>query len=152
MARSLSSHYRDPGINSWSNIQVKYVKLALYKDTREVAFIVFNGSESTMLDWFSNKRVFTSSWSNLTAAGTYNVFSSNEHPRLRFFINVSYNVSDSCAGDRGYLAVIEGVSPSCNWEKQPRYPQFMYSDLNSDDFYDRKQFGRADYLSVFVYV
>ncbi|KAH3725502.1 hypothetical protein DPMN_051346 [Dreissena polymorpha] len=150
MARSLSSHYRDPALDTWHNLAVKYVKFALYKGNREVAYVIYNGSGSTNLDWFTASRVLLSSWPGLTSNGQYNIFSipgdSRDNIKRRFLINRTYG---GCANDRGYVAVIDDGS-YCAWDQHPRYPQFIYSDMNSDDFYERRQFGLADYMAVLV--
>ncbi|XP_052244307.1 uncharacterized protein LOC127853659 isoform X2 [Dreissena polymorpha] len=153
MSRSLSSHYRDPAIDTWHNLAVKYVKFALYKGNREVAYVIFNGSGSSNMGWFTSSRVLMSSWPGLTSNVQYNIFSVDGHANgstlmRRFHINKSYA---GCDNDRGYVAVIDGGS-ACAWDQHPSYPQFIYSDMNSDDFYNRRQFGLADYVVVFVYI
>ncbi|KAH3725503.1 hypothetical protein DPMN_051347 [Dreissena polymorpha] len=75
MCRSLSSHYRDPALDTWHNLAVKYVKFALYKGNREVAYVIFNGSGSSNMDWFTYSHVNLSSWPGLTSKGQYTVFS-----------------------------------------------------------------------------
>ncbi|KAH3725540.1 hypothetical protein DPMN_051385 [Dreissena polymorpha] len=60
MSRSLSNHYRDPALDTWNNLAIKYVKFALYKGNREVAYVIFNGSGSSNLDWFTYSRVLLS--------------------------------------------------------------------------------------------
>ncbi|KAH3725505.1 hypothetical protein DPMN_051349 [Dreissena polymorpha] len=153
MTRSLSSHYRDPALDTWHNLAVKYVKFALYKGNREVAYVLFNGSGSSNLDWFTYSRVLLSSWPGLTSKEQYNIFSidgilSGQTVIRRFLMNKRF---EGCDKDRGYVAVIDGGS-ACAWDQHPSYPQFIYSDMNSDDFYDRRQFGLADYMVVFVYI
>ncbi|KAH3725504.1 hypothetical protein DPMN_051348 [Dreissena polymorpha] len=47
MSRSLTSHYRDPALDTWNNLAIKYAKFALYKGNSEVAYVIFNGSGSS---------------------------------------------------------------------------------------------------------
>ena len=151
MERSLSSHYRDPGVDNWSNHNIKYVKLALYEGRREVAYVVSNAVGSSMTDWFQSTRVIASSWSDMTARGTYNVFSITgylSHLR-RFYINKSHG---GCPKDRGYMAVSDSKVQGCQWDSHPIYPQFLYSKINSADNWERFMFGRADFLAIFVYI
>ena len=51
------------------------VKLALYKAGHEVAYVTFDGVESTNENWFSAARLTGSSWTDMTHKSTYNVFS-----------------------------------------------------------------------------
>ena len=151
MVRSLSSHYRDPALDTWHNLAIKYVKFALYKGNREVAYVMFNGSGSSNMDWFTSTRVLLSSWPGLTSSGLHHEFSINGatiNSINRRFLITRYG---GCENDRGHVAVIDG-GPGCEWDNHPSYPQFIYSEMNSDDFFNRRQFGLADYMAVFVYI
>ncbi|XP_052811302.1 uncharacterized protein LOC128238970 isoform X2 [Mya arenaria] len=150
MARSYSSHFREANLYyRWSSLNIKYVKFALYKDNLETAYIVFNGDGSTNTNWFNKTRVLESSWSDLTPDATYNIFSViGDNRNLRnFFINRKYA---GCSGDIGHFVVSDGPKGSCAMDVHVRHPQFVYSDMNSADVWERKQFQRADYLAIYV--
>ena len=151
MERSLSSHYRDHGVDNWSNHNIKYVKLALYEGRSEVAYVVFNAVGSSITDWFQSTRVIASSWSDVTARGTYNVFSITGHLShlRRFHINKLYG---GCSNDKGYLVVSDIKGGGCQWDSHSIYPQFLYSKINSADNWEKLMFGRADILAIFVYI
>jgi len=51
------------------------VKYSLFKDGSEVAYIVFNGTGSTIEDWFSAIRKLEASWSDLIDRQQFVVFS-----------------------------------------------------------------------------
>ncbi|XP_052811266.1 uncharacterized protein LOC128238955 [Mya arenaria] len=153
MKRSYTSHYRDSLLTThWTALGVKLVKFALYKQSKEVGYIVFNGTGSDLTSWFDRTRVEDSSWSDLTATNAYNFFSIQGHDNglhleRTFFINQQYG---GCDADKGNVVVVEHDG-DCNWDHQPRYPQFLYSDMNSADFWNRRQFGRDDFLAIFIY-
>ncbi|XP_053384315.1 uncharacterized protein LOC128545938 [Mercenaria mercenaria] len=153
MARSYASHYRNGIISNWANIGIKYVKYAYYDSTQEVAYVIFNASGSDMNSWFDKTRVISSSYSDLTAVNNFNHFSILGDFRSgalerRFLINRSYG---GCDGDYGHLVVSENEPPNtCNWDKHPTYPQFLYSKINSVDYWGRRMFGRADYMAIFI--
>ncbi|KAH3725261.1 uncharacterized protein LOC127853177 isoform X2 [Dreissena polymorpha] len=152
MSRSYDSHFRDNyAVNHWASLGVKYVKYALYKQSREVAFIVFDGTGSDMTSWFAQQRVIVSSYSDISPATTFNYFSIQGHDRYdfkrTFFINQLYG---DCDHDAGNMVVVEHDG-GCDWDHQPRYPQFLYSNLNGADYWNRRMFERADYLAIFVY-
>ncbi|WAR07114.1 hypothetical protein MAR_017072 [Mya arenaria] len=150
MKRSLDSHFRDPGVAQWTSNGITYVKFALYKDNREVANVIFDARGSTSTNWFSSSKVVDSSWTDLMSTGSYRIFSvaghTNSQTERRFHIATQQG---GCDNDRGFVASIE--HNDCDWDNHPSYPQFIYSDIDSDDVFQRRQFGRADYLAVFVF-
>lgn len=75
MKRSKLLHYRDPDMDDWLNYKIKYVKLALYEEKAEVAYVTFNATGSDMNSWFERSRVLSSSFPDLTSAALYNHFS-----------------------------------------------------------------------------
>lgn len=152
MERSRACHYRDKVVSDWSSLGVQYVKFALFEENREVVHVMFNGVGSDVINWFDKTRVVSSSWSDLTAQHSYNIFSIAGHDgqnfKRRFHINRSYN---GCDEDIGHLVVSDvGTSSGCLWDIHPVYPQFLYSKINSADHWNRRQFGRADYMAIFV--
>ncbi|KAL4225331.1 hypothetical protein ACF0H5_016019 [Mactra antiquata] len=154
MARSKSCHYRSSIVSAWSISNIKMVKLALYTEDKEVAYIIFNGENSNSVNWFDASRVISSSWSDVTPTDSYNYFSivghyiAGRHDR-RFFINRSYK---GCNNDLGNLAVIDTLSAGkpCLFDRHPVYPQFVYSQINSVNYWQNGLFGRADYFAVFI--
>ncbi|XP_052238395.1 uncharacterized protein LOC127849689 [Dreissena polymorpha] len=152
MSRTYSSHFRQDNLNAiWANLNVIYVKFALYSDKREVGFVIFDAQGSDFNNWFAKGRVVDASWSDLTKTTTYNFFSIVGDVistiERRFRINTLYH--GFCLGDIGHVAVIEREG-SCNMDKHPRYPQFVYADFNSADMWQKQQFGRANYMAIFV--
>ena len=153
MHRSYASHFRDPlATRHWASMGIQMVKFALYKQSREVVYIVFNGTGTDLTSWFARDRVLASSYSDLTATNAFNYFSIQGHDNglhleRTFFINQHYG---GCDADLGNVVVVEHDG-DCDWDHQPRYPQFLYSDLNAADFWNRRMFGRADYLAIFIF-
>lgn len=150
MQRSKLNHYRDPGIDNWQDHNIKYVKFALYEERSEVAYVIFNASGSNMNKWFHSSRVVSSSWPDLTATAAYNYFSiaGDERYQRRFYINIQYT---GCSNDLGYVAVKEALgAANCYWDRHSKYPQFLYSKMTSAEFWNQQNYGRADYLAVFV--
>lgn len=152
MERSYDSHYRDPTVAQWQSLNPAFVKLALYKQSVEVAYVVFNSQGSDYKNWFNSSRVVAASWSDLTAQNSFNIFSlEGGHPASdnyyrSFHINTQYG---GCDNDMGHLAVLEHDS-NCAWDHQTSYPQFVFSDMNGADWWNRLMYGRADYLAVFI--
>jgi hypothetical protein len=154
MARSYSDHYRNRIVSNWAYIGVKYVKYAYYENNQEVAYVIFNGAGSNINSWFDKRRVISSSYTDLTATRSFNLFSiaGDYRPRegeRRFIINSHYG---GCAVDQGHMVISEEEPPNnlCNWDNHPKYPQFLYSKINTIDYWSRRMFGRADYMAIFI--
>ncbi|XP_060593739.1 uncharacterized protein LOC132748194 [Ruditapes philippinarum] len=154
MKRSHGLHYRDNILDNWSNLGIKLVKFAFYDTDKEVAYVIFNGVDSNIHNWFDRKRVIDSSWADLTSKSVFNYFSiaghflNTLHDR-RFYINRNYG---GCPNDRGHLIVINSAVPApiCLFDSQPSYPTFIYSKYNSVDFFQRRMFGIADFMVVSI--
>jgi ATP/ADP translocase len=57
MKRSHGLHFRDNILDNWSNLGIKLVKFAFYDTGKEVAYVIFNGVDSNIHNWFDRKRV-----------------------------------------------------------------------------------------------
>ncbi|WAR31315.1 YL-like protein [Mya arenaria] len=155
MDRSYDSHYRLRQLETvWNNgLVVNKVKVGLYKNNREVGYIIFNGVGSNYTNWFQSSRIMESTWSDLTPAAMYNVFSikgdlKNGKLNRRFFINEVY---DGCNGDIGHLVIIdESKMNKCRMDKHAKTPMILYSESNSNTFWKNGLYGTADYFAVFV--
>ena len=152
--RSSGLHYRDNIVNNWTKIGIKLVKFALYDTDREVAYVIFNGIDSTIFYWFDKSRVIDSSWPDLTSISPFHRFSIEGHflPKKfnrRFYINRN---NAGCPNERGHIAVIDSAveTPLCLFDDQVSYPTFIYSKHNSVDAFQRRMFGIADFMVVFV--
>lgn len=152
MERSYFRHYRSREVINWSNLDIKYVKFALYEQNKEVASVIFNGIGSNIENWFDKNRIIYSSWSDLTINDDYNHFSIAGYNAgtvdRRFHINKFYG---GCEKDIGHIAVIDtGTVAACAWDQHPVYPQFLYTKINSADVWYKRQFGRADFMTIFI--
>ncbi|KAK3793337.1 hypothetical protein RRG08_011958 [Elysia crispata] len=155
-------HFRSHILNNWTNIQE--VRFSLTKNEAEVAYIVFDGTNTDMTSWFSHSRILRSTWSlglesetdlqPVTVKGSCDTFSCR-----RFLIHESYNL---CRYEFFYTFTIDMAFDTCNtgtlnWEllDLSSFPVFLYapgSDRASMGIdrgsYDRGQ--EADVLSVWI--
>jgi len=151
MVSSSSPHFRVANLeNEWTLLAPKYVKYGLYEDNREVGYLVFDGAGSDIKSWFAASRLLDSRWPTMTPAATYNVFSIDGYVDYafcrRFHINRSYG---GCSNDIGYLVVID-IQGNCNWDTHETFPQFLYAKDNTYTNWGKEDFGRADYIAVFI--
>lgn len=151
MRRSCGVHYRDPAVDRWTQIGIQKVKISFFEFGNEVAYITFNGSGSDMTNWFSNDRLLSSSWCDLRSNSVFNYFTivGDILYNRRFFINRLYN---GCDNDIGHIVVIDKGGPSrpCLFDQHPNYPQFLYSKISTAENWNRRLFGRADHLGIFI--
>ena len=148
MKRSNSKHFRNDNVDKWDTLGIKYVKYAFYTEEEEVAYVIFDGVGCDINNWFAQNRVIHSSWPNLKTH-TFNYFSTAGHHDLKrnFFISHLY---DGCPGDLAYMVVKHDKGADCSWDKHPAYPQFLYSRYTTFDFMERRMFGLADYMAIFI--
>ncbi|XP_062603632.1 uncharacterized protein LOC134265443, partial [Saccostrea cucullata] len=73
------SDYRTSLIDQWDSLNISQVRVQLHKSGTTVAEVVFNGTGTTNINWFSPDRILSSSWSDVTPSQTYNYFSIEGH-------------------------------------------------------------------------
>ncbi|CAC5365218.1 unnamed protein product [Mytilus coruscus] len=105
---SNGKHFKSDIINHWKDIDIEQVKVVVYRDSLEQAFLHFNGSGTDKKNWFSQNGLLNSSYIDLKTASP-NVkgyhFSIEGHKRRRFYVNKSFG---GCQNDAGWLLVAEG--------------------------------------------
>eukprot|EP00105_Crassostrea_gigas_P043318 XP_019927466.1 PREDICTED: uncharacterized protein LOC105339732 isoform X2 [Crassostrea gigas] len=148
---SCSTHYRNPRVDIWESLSISQVTLELYKHGSKVAFIAFDGKDSTIENWFNSSRILNSSWSNVTPSTIYNYFSIKGHSECSrsFFVNTHYH---NCSVDTGYMVVVDPPTACCPWENVPNKPQFFYSAADGTVTYQSgsTDLGTAEVMAVFV--
>ena len=150
MERSCGPHYRSPLIKIWDFLDIRKVKLAFFEYGKEVAYVIFDGRDSDMMNWFSKHRILFSSWCDLHPGYDYNYFSIAGHHSIGrvFFINFVYR---NCDKDLGHVVTVDtNRKRGCAWDENPVYPQFLYSKINHADNWNWVRYGRADYMAVYI--
>ena len=141
-----NKHYRNPAINSWNNLGVKYVHLALYaSDGTEVAFILFDGVRSDKMNWFSKHRILDSSWAQLRYDSSLNRASIRGDGRRKFFMNVRYG---GCQKDHGFMFVLDLKNTGCSYERFTNSPVFLYSEFPGGTRWDSRDYGIANHMVI----
>ena len=143
------SHYRNSAVQEWKNIQVVLVRVALFENGKEVAFILFDGDRSDYMNWFSKERILDSSWNHLrydSALNFASIIGDGNHNR-RFFINTRYR---GCQNDHGFMLLLDNGPSPCNYEKTSKQPQFMYAKFPGGTRWDSMLFGYADSMTISI--
>ncbi|XP_072017377.1 uncharacterized protein [Amphiura filiformis] len=125
-----NGHYKSSFATDWETHSIDKVTVVLLDYTGvELVSLLFNGTGSNRLDWFSNDRLLVSPYDDI-ASETQNYFSAEGHPvnegvGRQWFINRNYG---GCSVDSGWIVVAYDFTPNCDWERKnvPK-PNFLYS-------------------------
>ncbi|XP_052765615.1 lactadherin-like [Mya arenaria] len=69
--RNCPQHYRNPLVDQWSKLRVAMVKYALYKKGNQVAFVIFNATDSNVTNWFQAERILNTSWTGFNKTADF---------------------------------------------------------------------------------
>ncbi|CAC5397112.1 unnamed protein product [Mytilus coruscus] len=129
------------------------VKVVVYKNGLERAFLNFNGTGTNKTNWFSQERLQNSSFLDLKMArhgyGYFFSIKGSEVTKRRFYVNKSWG---GCQlKDAGWLLVAEGQGFNCNYESRNKL-MLLYSPNNTYMKNDEMFQGgyRANVLAIFV--
>lgn len=141
-------HYRNPAIDSWNNLAVKFVRLTLHaSDDEEVAFILFDGVRSDKMNWFAKRRILDSSWAQLNYDSSLNRASIGGDQQRKFYMNVRYG---GCENDHGFMYVLDVQNKGCQYERFAASPQFLYSEFPGGVRWDSRMYGHAEYMVITI--
>ncbi|XP_048252635.1 uncharacterized protein LOC125380914 [Haliotis rufescens] len=73
-SRPCDNHFRSKIVTTWETAGVQLVKVVLMKNSRVRSEIIFNGTGTNKMSWFSPNRVINSTWTDLTKS-TFKYFS-----------------------------------------------------------------------------
>ncbi|XP_062601150.1 uncharacterized protein LOC134262835 [Saccostrea cucullata] len=89
--------------------------------------IIFDGKNSNNTDWFSSRRIQSSSWTDLTPTQTYNLFSLQGIQDGR--VNRHWSISHSfggCPNDRAWFTISFYPPTGCDFDKrESAMPNFV---------------------------
>ncbi|XP_067685421.1 uncharacterized protein [Haliotis asinina] len=128
--RPCGDHFRSKIMSTWEAAGIKLVKVLLMKNSRVRKEIIFDGTGTTKMSWFTETRVVNSTWTDLNTS-TFNRFSIKGHPNnRRFMISNSYY---GCPNDVLWMIVIDedDVSHPCDWDHPANAPKFLYTRKNT---------------------
>lgn len=148
--------YKDSWVDSnWSD--VLSVRVSMYNQGSEVAFIDFNAAGTTKSNFFSQANVTSSSWTNIGGGNFFSIAGDDFYNR-NWFVENNYG---GCGVDRGWMVVLENNSGPCNWDNVGRSllgsssRGFLYSTLFTTSPYhgnwnNTNDFAAADLFAVSV--
>ncbi|KAK3765421.1 hypothetical protein RRG08_066969 [Elysia crispata] len=154
-------HFRSWILSKWENI--KEVRLSLFKSNSEVVYVVFNGTGSTKLSWFTPARIIASPWSpkileetltvpsikgscGATICRRFLLFGRFQSCQVDWFYMFTVDNSYETCIEKGFWPIVGNVVNS--------YPMFFYSktsgraSLANNEVYPYAE--SADVLAVWV--
>ncbi|XP_041365179.1 uncharacterized protein LOC121380431 [Gigantopelta aegis] len=143
-------HFRSKLIDKWNSFNIDQVKVVLYKNGVAVANLTFSGTGTSSTSWFSQTKLISSSWNDMSTS-TFNYFSMEGDARLVRYWFIS-NVYGGCPHDVGWMVVLEKPTAPCDWEKAVTagYPAFLYAPTNQKVVWDSNNVEEADVMAVFL--
>ncbi|KAK3699436.1 hypothetical protein QZH41_018599 [Actinostola sp. cb2023] len=142
-------HYKNRIVEQWDAFKPKKVRVSLYRNTKEVLRLIFNGIGSDKINWFAFERVLSSPWTDL-ASQPKNYFTIAGHvtPAVArtFFINSMYT---GCENDRGWMMLSE--KPACDYEKRMVQFSIFYSPGPTRvRYFNSDSKNVADMMAIYV--
>ncbi|XP_071083689.1 uncharacterized protein [Haliotis cracherodii] len=125
-SRPCDDHFRSKIVTTWEIAGVQLVKVVLMKNSRVRSEIIFNGTGTNKMSWFSPNRVINSTWTDLTTS-SFMYFSITGHPNARRFAIIHDYIS--CPEDLMWMMVIDGndINHECLWDNPGNSPKFLYT-------------------------
>merc|ERR1712062_513124 len=151
--RVCNSHYRNNDVLDNGN-NIEQVAFVVYKEDQRVAQIIFNGKGTDNMNWFTEARILSSSWTDITVDHTKNYMSIHGDQetgvKRPFYINQKYH---GCPDDVGWFVAVDSHDV-CAWANgpspTPTYPRFLYASKNVETNWTTGDVGEADSFLVFV--
>ncbi|RUS73624.1 hypothetical protein EGW08_018613 [Elysia chlorotica] len=144
-----ASHYRNrDAFDNWTGVDE--VLFAVYKAGRMVHRVTFNGKGSSPISWFSEDRILSSTWTDLSTKShvVFSIFGEKtESVQRRFFMNFDYD--RGCAGFRGwfYAGDLHGGCPA---DQTIATPMFRYATGSTLAVWASPGSAQADAIGVFL--
>ncbi|XP_021364222.1 uncharacterized protein LOC110457302 [Mizuhopecten yessoensis] len=133
------------------------VKYAFFSSGAEVAFVMFDGRNSTSTDWFSNGRIILSSYDDMVSQAKTDCSIAGDGFQRNFAILKQGGAS--CTSVQGWMLVSENSSETCVFDRASAVetaPFFLYSSSSTYGYpqsvssWDSAAMPAADVMGVFV--
>lgn len=113
-------------LDNWDNLPINQVKLEIFENNTSSEWVIFNGTGTTILSWFEQRRILNSSWTDITTTEIryFNILGIhfNEKRLGRFLIANEF--SNDCSFDMGWLFILS--KKNCK-EYAGIYPLILYA-------------------------
>ena len=135
---------------NWKNEQIRYINFTVISDGVAVAYMLFNGLETTNKTWFSIGNLVQSSWSDLTKDSSVQVFSILGIDYRRWFVAKQASENASCTDDVVWFVVTWNIIYRCRDEETNQLTKIMYAKNGIASRFDDGGFGIADKFEIWI--
>ena len=105
-------------------------RVVLYKEGSEVHFLKFNATGTDTINWFSQEKLMSSSWTDLKSfsASRMQYFDIYGHRDVQRSFEVS-KLYGGCGTDGGWLVItFSSLETICTWAKSDSITNIIYSE------------------------
>ncbi|XP_045198120.2 uncharacterized protein LOC123552482 [Mercenaria mercenaria] len=148
---SCTLNYRNSKVDQWDLLNIQEVTYELYDNTN-VLSVRFDGSGSTINNWFSTSRVIEHPWSIPVLTNTWwdlNGPTDIMYGRS-FRMTAGYEIDAVPCKDHFYTVVFFPPLWSCSYDVFDNYPKFTYSALTGGSIYSYETFYTAATMGIWV--
>lgn len=116
--------YKSSIVNKWHEHNIKYVKLGIYRDGQEGAFVVFDANGTDKNSWFNSSLLLKSSYTDLDTTIRTKFSLQGSHSDLRFS---ALQESGGICKNPAWFAVVDRDIRSFCLNQTENTPYFVYS-------------------------
>jgi len=138
-------HYKNRVVMHWQSFSPSQAKVIVYEGGVNKKELFFNAAGTDKLNWFSEGKLVSSSWTDIKTEET-NYFSIEGDGPRNFLINRNYG---GCDVDAGWL--VAGAGIHCSWETSAAHKnKVLYSKKSTYTNWNSNDVGIGDVLAVFL--
>ncbi|XP_014789264.1 uncharacterized protein LOC106882933 [Octopus bimaculoides] len=135
---------RRPILDFWNYLPIDEVKLVIYEKQTAVVTMIFDGRNTTLKTWFSQRNLKSSPWVDLASA-TSLLFSVEGVFGIRSFYIGKFK---TCSKIGGWL-IVDEIPPFCSFRYKGHSPSIRYSNTNLE-FVWKNGYPLADSMAIFI--
>ncbi|XP_052061712.1 uncharacterized protein LOC127701787 [Mytilus californianus] len=113
-------HYKPILSNNWTGLCLDKVRVSIYKNGVEKAFMLFNGTEADKMSWFTPSRIIDSSWVDLQST-TKQYFALSQDPDFLREFYASQDADKSKCDSTGWMFISTANRCFMETEKKPAF-------------------------------
>ncbi|XP_033763937.1 uncharacterized protein LOC117345096 [Pecten maximus] len=147
-----ASVYKSEILDNWgSTVTSQAIRLSVWKNGKEVHYVVFEAFGKTKSDWMDCSRILYSSWHDLDSTQNVTCQMREDELKKRTFY-LSRGGYTSCTDESGWLMYKDrGASSGCSeWDPTTSLPSIKYATATEHVTWATGPTGDADALAIYV--
>ncbi|CAG2229243.1 unnamed protein product [Mytilus edulis] len=144
MTPNFPGHYKPISSNNWTGLCLDKVRVSIYKNGVEKAFMLFNATGADKMSWFTPSRIIDSSWVDLQSS-TKQYFAMSQDPDFLREFYASQNADKSKCDSTGWMFI--STANRCFFETNKK-PAFYYAPGQSSANWVYNNPGVGDVFTI----